>query len=91
MERPRITGNWDGWADPGGCSSNLFGDSSPLRGVPTLGRGLQRAIQPDEDKGRDLFEAERANERPIWIAVDEEAVGQRAEERLRSVSRCYTS
>ena len=41
VERPRVAGDRDRRADPGGRSGDLLGDRSPLRGVPSLGAGLQ--------------------------------------------------
>ena len=52
VKRSRVTGNWDGRADPCRCRSDLLGDLTPLFGVPTFGAGLQRAVQADEDEGR---------------------------------------
>ena len=59
---------------------DLLGDRAPLGGVPTLGAGLQRAIEADEHERGQLGQAERANEGAIRIAVHEEPFGQRAEE-----------
>ncbi len=52
VKRPRVTGNRDGRADPSRRGGDLLGNFAPLCGVPSLGAGLQRAVEADEHECR---------------------------------------
>ena len=82
---PRVAGNGNGRADPSGRGCDLLGDFAPLSGVPSLGEGLQRAIEADEHERGQLGESESAHERAVGVAVHKELLGQRTEERLGSI------
>ena len=86
VERPRIAGHRDGRADPRRRRGDLLGHRAPLPRRPSPRRTACSVPSRRMNTNAGSWASpSAAHERPVGVAVHEELVGQRAEERLGAV------